>query len=157
MAPSLVPRPRDLGDPAYQKQVSDEALFRVISEGTKGMPGTADVLGVPERKAVIAFVRLLSPGYELYDRFCEVCHGGRGIPPEVAQEELFGGVFGKAPTHMPVFNAKYFQTHTDEQVRGWVRHMLKQNRAVMPHFAGELNAEEVRQILAYLRSLPPLA
>jgi hypothetical protein len=35
--------------------------------------------------------------------------------------------------------------------------MLKQNRAVMPHFAGGLTAKEVRQILAYLRSLPLVA
>jgi len=157
MSPSLVPRPRDLSDPVYQKRVSDEDLFRVISEGTKGMPGTADVLSAPERKAVIAFVRLLSPGYELYDRFCEVCHGSMGLPPEVAQNELFGAVLGKKEPSLPVFNKKYFQTRTDEQLRGWVRHMLKQNRAVMPHFAGELNAEEVRQILVYLRSLPPTA
>jgi mono/diheme cytochrome c family protein len=33
--------------------------------------------------------------------------------------------------------------------------MLKQHRAVMPHFGGDLNAEEIRQILAYLRSLAP--
>jgi hypothetical protein len=55
----------------------------------------------------------------------------------------------------PVFDQKYLKSHTDGQLRGWVRHMLKQNRAVMPHFSGELNAEEVQQILAYLHSLPP--
>jgi mono/diheme cytochrome c family protein len=153
MAASLTPRPRDLGDPAFQSQVKDDALFRIISEGKGAMPGTADVLSVEERRAVIAFVRLLSPGHELYNRFCEVCHGTTGTPPEGAQQEVFDGN-AKAQKRSPVFNAKYMKTHTDKQLRGWVRHMLKQNRALMPHFGGELDAEEVRQILAYLRSLP---
>jgi mono/diheme cytochrome c family protein len=157
MSPSLSPRPRDLSDPAYQKQVSDEELFHIISEGRGAMPGTAEVLSIQERHAVIAFLRLLSPGYELYDRFCQVCHGGMGIPSEVAQQELFGGALGdaSAQSKTPVFNKKYLQTHTDEQLRGWVRHMLKQQSTMMPHFGGDLNAEEVRQILAYLRSFPP--
>jgi len=33
--------------------------------------------------------------------------------------------------------------------------MLKENHTVMPHFSGDLNVEEVHQILAYLRSLSP--
>jgi mono/diheme cytochrome c family protein len=32
--------------------------------------------------------------------------------------------------------------------------MLKQSRTVMPHFAGQLNADEAKQILTYLRTLP---
>lgn len=157
MSPSLSPRPRDLSDPAYQKQAGDADLLHVITEGRGAMPGAKEVLSAEERRAVVAFVRTLSPGNELYDRFCQVCHGSMGVPPEVAQQELFGALVGKSPSQkaMPVFNKKYMQTHTDEQLRGWVRHMLKQHRAVMPHFAGELNAEDVRQILAYLRSLPP--
>jgi mono/diheme cytochrome c family protein len=153
MSPSLSLPLRDLRDPTYQSRVTDEDLFRIISAGKGAMPGTADVLSTDERRAVIAFIRLLSPGYELYDRFCEVCHGALGVPPEVAQQELFGGP--EVQTKTPVFDQHYMATHTDEELRGWTRHMLKQNRAVMPHFAGELDAEEVRQILAYLRSLPP--
>lgn len=157
MSPALVPQPRNLGDPAYQKHVSDEELFKIISEGRGAMPGVADVVSVEDRQAVIAFLRLLSPGFELYDRFCEVCHGSAGIPPEVAQQELFTELLGKTPSQkpLPVFDKQYLQTHTDDQLRGWVRHMLKQHRAVMPHFGGELDAQQVRQILAYLRALPP--
>ncbi len=154
MAAALTPRLRDLGDPAYQSQVKDAALFRIISEGKGAMPSTTEVISEEDRRAVIAFIRLLSPGHELYNRFCEVCHGATGTPPEDAQQELFDGG-GRARKRSPVFNAKYMKTHTDKQLRGWVRHMLKQNRALMPHFGGELDAEEVRQILAYLRSLPP--
>jgi mono/diheme cytochrome c family protein len=157
MSPSLTPQPRNLGDPAYQKHVSDAELFQVISEGRGAMPGVADVVSVEDRHAVIAFLRLLSPGFELYDRFCEVCHGSAGVPPEIAQRELFTELLGKTPSQkpMPVFDKKYMQTHTEDQLRGWARHMLKQHRAVMPHFGGDLDAQQVRQILAYLRSLPP--
>jgi mono/diheme cytochrome c family protein len=154
MSLSLSPRPRDLSDPMYQKGVNDEELLRIITDGRGAMPGVKDVVGVEDRRAVIAFIRLLSPGYETYDRFCEVCHGATGVPPEVVQQELFGELLGgvETRTKTPIFDETYMQTHTDDQMRGWVRHMWKQNRAVMPHFGGELNAEEVRQILAYLRA-----
>ncbi|MBI3245449.1 MAG: c-type cytochrome [Deltaproteobacteria bacterium] len=158
MAPALSPRPRDLTDPLYQKHVSDEALFRIVSDGQGAMPSTTDILSVKERRAVIAFIRLLAPGYETYDRFCAVCHGASGIPLEVTQNELFGDLLDNAAAEAktPVFNKKYMQTHTDDYMRVRAQHMLKQHRAVMPHFGGELTAEEVRQVLGYLRSLPPL-
>lgn len=153
MAPSLPPRPRDLTSPAYQSQVTNEELFNLIRDGKGAMPGVADVLSETEVRAVIAFIRQLSAGYELYDRFCAVCHGTDGHPPAIAIQELLGD--GKNRDVPPVFNQAYMQTHSDEQLRVWVRHMLKQNRAVMPHFAGDLDAESVRKIIAYLRSLPP--
>lgn len=155
MASSLSPQPRDLSDPVYHKQVSDKELFRIISEGRGAMPGVADVISAEDRHAVVTFIRLFSPGYELYDRFCGVCHGATGVPPEIAQKELFEELLGKnAPkSETPIFDKKYMQTHTDAQLREWVRHMLKEHRSVMPHFGGDLNAEQVRQILAYLRSL----
>lgn len=151
MSPSLTPHPRDLTDPQYQKQLKDSDLLRIITDGHGSMPAAGDVLTSEDRRAVVAFVRLLSPGYELYDRFCEVCHGPQGVPPEIAQQELFRGAGAQAKT--PIFDKKYLQAHSDKQLRGWIRHMLKQHQTAMPHFAGELNAEEVRQILTYLRSL----
>jgi mono/diheme cytochrome c family protein len=151
MSPSLTPRPRDLTDAQYQRQLKDSELLRIVTEGHGAMPAAGDVLTAEDRRAVVAFVRVLSPGYELYDRFCEVCHGAQGIPPEVAQRELFSGEGAQAK--MPVFDKKYLQAHNDKQLQGWVRQMLKQYSTAMPHFGGDLNAEDVRQILAYLRSL----
>lgn len=151
MSPSLTPRPRDLTNTKYQKQLKDSELLRIITEGHGSMPAAGDVVTPEDRRAVVAFVRLLSPGYELYDRFCEVCHGAQGVPPEIAQRELFGGAGAQAK--MPVFDKKYLQAHSDKQLHGWVRHMLKQHHTAMPHFGGDLNAEDVRQILTYLRSL----
>jgi len=153
LASTLPAPPRDLSAPFYQQQVTDEALFHIISEGRGAMPGTADVLGVAERKAVVAFVRLLSLGYELYDQYCAACHGPEGRPPDSTLLELLG-VISRWETP-PTFDEAYFRTHAEEQLHAGIKHMLKLNRVVMPHFAGELTADQVRQILGYLRTLPP--
>ncbi len=152
-AAALPAPPRNLSAPAYQSQVHDEELWQVIAHGQGAMPGAAEVLTPEELRAVIAFIRLLSPGYELYDRFCAACHGPDGSPvapslPEDPTADL-------PPVAIPRFDEEYFRTHTDEHIRVWIRHMLTENRTAMPHFSGELNAEEVRQIFTYLRSLPP--
>jgi mono/diheme cytochrome c family protein len=154
MAAALSTPPRDLSDPGYQSRVNDGEIFRIISEGKGSMPGTKDVLSEKEVRATIAFVRVLSPGYEIYDRFCASCHGSDGRPAVLALEELFGQSLGQGEKP-PVFDQTYMRAHTDEQLRVWVRHMVKENQVGMPHFAGDLNAEQVRQILTYLRNLPP--
>lgn len=153
MAPALPAPPRDLSTPPYQTQVRDAELFTIISEGKGAMAGAADVLNAEEIQAVIAFLRLLSPGYELYDRLCAACHGPEGHPPELSPPDAFG--FLLALEGLPTFDDTYFQTHTDQHIRSWIRHMLKENRATMPHFGGELNAGEIREILVYLRTLLP--
>ena len=151
-ARALPSPPRDLSASAYQEQVSDEALFRIIADGKGAMPGTADILTAHEVRAVIAFVRVLSPGYELYTRFCAYCHGFTGQPPPSAQESAGSPHVGKV---IPTFDETYFRTHTSEEVRAGIQHMRKQNRPVMPHFAGQLTADEIGDIVTYLRTLPP--
>ena len=153
LAAALPVPPRDLSTTLSQSQISDEELWRVIADGRGAMPGAADVLTRDELRAVVAFVRLLSPGYELYTRFCAICHGPNGSPiaitlPDPSDADI-------VPAEIPTFDEEYFRIHSEDHVRLWIRHMLKENRTVMPHFSGELNAEEVRQIVAYLRSLPP--
>jgi mono/diheme cytochrome c family protein len=147
----LPPPPRDLNTPPYQNPVSDEELRRVIADGRGAMPGAANVLSTDELHAVMAFVRVLSPGYELYNRFCSVCHGPDGHPPFSNPEDESG--FEIVLEGIPTFDEEYFRSHREEHIRSWTQHMLKENRAVMPHFSGALNAEEARQILVYLRSL----
>ena len=145
--------PRDLSTPPYQQQVSDDELLKIISEGKGAMPGSGDVLSLDDRKAVVAFIRVLSPGYELYDRYCVSCHGTKGRAPDPALLDALG--FPSSQKMPPAFDRAYFQTHTDEQLRPKITHMLKLNRVAMPHFAGELTAEQVREIVIYLRTLSP--
>jgi mono/diheme cytochrome c family protein len=153
MAEQLPAPPRDLSSPMYQHQVDDATLLRIIADGKGAMPGVGDLMNTEQLRAVVAYVRVLSPGYELYSRFCAVCHGIDGHPPEIdteATEEADG-----MPEELPqmAFNQAYFRTHSEEQVRRGVQHMLRQSRAIMPHFSGELTQEQVREILAYLRNL----
>jgi mono/diheme cytochrome c family protein len=145
--------PRDLSTPPYQQQVSDDDLLKLISEGKGAMPGSGDVLSLDDRKAVVTFVRMLSPGYELYDRYCVGCHGTRGKAPDPALLDVLG--FPSSQKMPPAFDRAYFQSHTDEQLRPKITHMVKLNRVAMPHFAGELTAEQVREVVRYLRTLSP--
>ena len=144
--------PRDLSTPPYQHYVTDTELTRIIAEGKGAMPGAREVLDANDVQAVVAFVRLLSPGYEFYDRLCAVCHGLDGQPSGFSPQDIFGYRFSLKG--IPTFDAEYFATHTDEQIQPWIQHMLKSNAAIMPHFSGALDSAEVRQILVYLRSLP---
>jgi mono/diheme cytochrome c family protein len=144
--------PRDLAAPAYQAQVSDGALFRIIADGKGAMPGAADVLTPHEVRAVITFLRVLSPGHELYNRFCAHCHGIEGHPP-VPGSENFGSA--RAGQAIPAFDGAYFRTRAAEQIRAGIQHMRRQSRPAMPHFAPHLAADEVGDIVTYLRTLPP--
>jgi mono/diheme cytochrome c family protein len=151
-ARALAVPPRDLAAPAYQEQVGDEALFHIIAEGKGAMPGAADVLTAHELRAVVAFVRVLSPGYELYNRFCAYCHGFDGHPPASGSESPGAAHSEHA---IPAFDEPYFRTHTSDQIRAGIQHLRKQSRPAMPHFAGQLSADEVSDIVTYLRTLPP--
>ncbi|HEX9871945.1 MAG TPA: c-type cytochrome [Candidatus Tectomicrobia bacterium] len=145
--------PRDLRSPAFQHQVSDADMLRVITDGKGAMPGMGEIMSAKDVQTVVAFVRLLSPAFEQYNRLCAACHGPDGHPPARPLEDTEDdAALEEVPT--VVFNQTYFRTRSEAYVRDWVRHMLRQSRAIMPHFAGELSKDEIRHILAYLRSLP---
>ncbi|HSF33352.1 MAG TPA: c-type cytochrome [Candidatus Tectomicrobia bacterium] len=153
MAQQLPAPPRDLTSPDYQSQVSEADLRRIIANGKGAMPGVGDLMDAEQQQDVVAYVRVLSPGHELYTRFCAVCHGIDGHPPEMDTEAI--GEVEAMPEVLPqvTFNQAYFRMHSEEHIRRGVRHMLQQSRAIMPHFAGELSKEQVGEILSYLRGL----
>lgn len=141
----------DLSASHYQKQHSDQQLLKIITEGKGSMPGAGDALNPEQLNDVVAFVRLLSPGYERYDRFCAVCHGPDGFPVEFVVLDEEGFNFGS--TKIPTFDANYLNARTDAQLRSRIRHMLEDNGENMPHFSEQLEADDVRQILRYLSGL----
>lgn len=137
--------PRDLGDPAFQRATSDAALAAVIEHGHGGMPAPLPMTAT-QRTGLIAFVRMLSPGYTLYDRYCTTCHGddGRGA-----------GAYGDEHGHPTVvFDRAYFRRRDPEQVRAAVWHMLDRERPVMPHLGRELRDDEARAVIDYLKRAP---
>lgn len=144
-----VPLP-DLSAASYQSQHSDADLQHIISQGKNAMPGVADVLSAEEIKAVTAFIRLFSPGYESYDRYCASCHGSDGLPMEfvVPDENQLSIAFENVT--IPSFDTIYLETHTDKQLAARVQHMMEDNRVTMLHFAEGLEENEVRLIYQYL-------
>jgi mono/diheme cytochrome c family protein len=148
-APDAVPGSplpaRDLSDPAFQRATTDAALAAVIEHGHGGMPAPLAITA-KERLGLIAFVRLLSPGYTLYDRYCATCHGddGRG-----------SGTFGEeAGRPTVVFDRAYFRRHDPEHVRAAVWHMLATARPAMPHLGRQIRDDEARAVVDYLKRAP---
>jgi mono/diheme cytochrome c family protein len=141
--PRGVGTPRDLSDPAFQRSVDDDELRVVVEHGRRGMPAIPRHWTESDARALAAFVRLLSPGYERYSRYCAACHGddgrGTGSFAEVSQP----------PT--PVFDHAYFSHHDVEHVRAAVWHMLDEKKPTMPHFRSKLSAGEARAIVEHLK------
>jgi len=138
-------RPRDISDPAFQRATTDKALTAVMTHAHGGMPAPLPMT-TKERTDVIAFVRLLSPGYTLYDRYCATCHGddGRG-----------SGTFGDDSARPTVvFDRAYFRRRDPERVRAAVWHMLDAERPAMPHLDREIRENEARAIIDYLKRAP---
>ena len=151
-ASTILPRgvtklPRDLSDPAYQAATSDATLLARARHGRGAMPAVGNLDIQENADALVAYLRLLTPGYETYSRFCSGCHGddGRGPGVDWATE--------RRP--IVVFDAAYFAGKDPEQLRRQIWHMLDDTSPQMPHMNRVLRPRDVRAILAYLRTLRP--
>ena len=125
--------------------MTDAELKIVVGHGRHGMPALVAPVAASELPALIGFVRLLSPGYALYDRYCAACHGddGHGV----------GSVGEQTRRSTVIFDRAYFRRRDPEQVRTAVWHMLATERPVMPHFRTKLSEVEVRAVIAYLKQV----
>jgi mono/diheme cytochrome c family protein len=140
-------RPRDLSKPEFQAGVTDYELETLVRHGKAGMPALDPPVDAEEAKELRSFVRMLSRGYELYYRYCVSCHGAHGSAGEEKSWDR----------PRVVFDERYFEKNPyPDPVRERIWHMLKGARPPMPHFEATLTPDQVRAILAYLRSLPPL-
>jgi mono/diheme cytochrome c family protein len=142
--PGVLRTPRDLSDPAVQRSISDKELVVRVRHGRKGMP--ALVPRVPKTAAppLAAFVRLLSPGFTLYDTYCANCHGDDGRGAHTTGEAI------QLPT--VVFDRAYFAHRDPEQLRASVWHMVAQEKPAMPHYRWTLSNEQAAAIIEYLKS-----
>lgn len=144
--PEGVKAPRDLGSEEFQKSLDDEALLSAVQHGRKGMPALVPRLLGHEAENVLAFVRILGPGFESYTKFCGHCHGDDGVgignfDPSVGAPEV-------------TFDKDYFARVDPVRFHESVWHMLATQKPSMPHFRKQLTEAEARAIIAYLRSLP---
>jgi len=136
--------PRDLSDPEFQRSMNDKELTTAVRHGRKHMPALTPRVTTDEAKELAQFVRLLSPGFELYSRYCANCHGddGRGV-------RLSGEVMRLPKV---VFDRAFFKAHDSDELRTTVWHMLAEQKPVMPHFRPLLSDAEARAIIEYLKS-----
>jgi mono/diheme cytochrome c family protein len=143
--PPGVRAPRDLSDPDYQGKMTDQELLIAVRHGRDHMPALVPRVPEAEGPALVAFVRVLSPGFELYSRHCAACHGddGRGVGSFIESLQV--------PT--VIFDQAYFRRREPEQIRHAVWHMVGEHKPVMPHFRWNLTEAEARAIVEYLRKV----
>jgi mono/diheme cytochrome c family protein len=136
--------PRDLSDPAFQRDTSDDALRVLVRHGREGMPPLTPAVKDADAAALAAYVRLLSPGYELYVRFCANCHGdnGRGAENLTATK-----------TKPIVLDEAYFAAHDHEHVANAVWHMMGEKKPQMPHLRRNVSETAAQAIINFLKSL----
>lgn len=141
--------PRDLASAAFQKSVDDAQLLEVVRHGRAGMPAIPPLATDAQAHDLVAYVRLLSPGFAYYSLWCGGCHGDDGKGD---------GVFAHgADAPGVVLDRKYLTSQDPEELRRNVLHMLERQEAAMPHFARELTEKQARAIVDYLRAAGPLA
>jgi mono/diheme cytochrome c family protein len=135
--------PADL--PTATTRYTDPALAGVIRDGVGGMPPMGDLLDPSEMNELLAYVRLLSPGYRLYDTYCASCHGddGRGVDAEDALAPAFAG---------PALDPTRLARLRPEAQRAKVLHMFERERGLMPHFRNILDDAQLADIVVYLRA-----
>lgn len=145
--PPGVGQPRDLSASDFQARAHDEGIARTIREGHGSMPGLVPRVPVADVPALVAFVRLLSPGFEGYTRYCAACHGddGRGSGVRYGDDG--------APVPTVVLDRAYLKHHDFEHVRAAVWHMLDEHRPEMPHLRATLSEADAHAIVEYLKSV----
>jgi mono/diheme cytochrome c family protein len=135
--------PPDLSAPAFQRGIDDDQLVQAVRHGRPGMPAIPALSDAADARALVAFLRMLSPGFELYRRHCASCHGDDGHPAREFVE----------PRHRPtvVFDRAWHARRDPTQLRAAVSHMLEERQPGMPHFRRSLSDAEARAILRHLR------
>jgi mono/diheme cytochrome c family protein len=121
----------------------DEELVLAVRHGRPGMPPIPTLRSDADASTLVAFVRVLSPGFELYSRHCASCHGDDGHP----QRDFV------APRQRPavVFDRAWLTRRDPTQLRAAVSHMLEERHPSMPHFRSTLTEPGARAIVQYLR------
>jgi mono/diheme cytochrome c family protein len=136
--------PIDLRTSRFQESMSDAELIASFRHGEGTMPAVPPRLSKEQSRQMVAFLRLLSPGFETYSFYCAPCHGddgrGRGYLPRD----------GEAPG--VVFDEAYFAKADPDVLRAKVWHMMDAGGGGMPHFEGAASEERVRAIIEYLQS-----
>jgi high-affinity iron transporter len=152
-ARGMNPRPPALGNRVVVHDVSPATMFRIVSVGIAGTPmtGYAATLTPEQRWNVVSYLvslrttpQRLAEGEGLYTQRCMQCHGALGAGD---------GAFARALTRLPqeIGSFAWQAAHSDLQLETVVRDGLA--GTAMPS-AQELSPQQLRNVVAYLRTLP---
>ncbi len=141
--PAGVRQPRDLSSAEVRQSLAGEALEVAVRHGREHMPALTPRVAARDVPPLVAFVSLLSPGYEKYTRYCSSCHGDDGR----------GGHLPVDGLRLPqvTFNRAYFSRTDPEVLRSRIWHMAKEEKPAMPHYRERLTPEEAAAIVEWLR------
>ena len=139
--------PPDLSGRKFQRSVTDDDLVRAVRHGRRGMRAIPTLRSDADARALVAFVRVLSPGFELYSRHCAACHGDDGHPQRQFVESR------QRPT--VVFDRAWLARRDPTQLRAAATHMLEERQPSMPHFKTVLSEPEAHAIVRFLRGNRP--
>ena len=145
-APS--PGPLDLTDPSLQRRLDDDAIRRLVRRGHGGMPVTGSSRP-PRRHDLLAFVRVLSPGFIRYFRYCAP------LPRQRRARARRDAADVKRPT--VTFDAAYFAAVDQRDLETAVWHMVELQTPRMPHMGAMLDEDQVRAIVEWLKREDRLA
>ncbi len=137
----------DLSDATFQSTTTDERLRGLVIDGHAPALRARLKLTASETAAVVVYLRLLSPGYELFSRFCSNCHGDTGHPGPVPADTTTG----ERPTLS--FDEAYFAKHDSAYVRDRIWHMIGQEKPHMPHLRHEVSETAAAAIIQFLKGL----
>lgn len=135
--------------PDFQKAHGDDELIGfALGRRHPAVDAFTPVGDEADARALLAYLRLLSPGFARYSLWCAGCHGddGRGK-----------GVFanGIDDPNM-VLDRKWLDAQDPAKLRQQVMHVFLGEDPAVPHYQRELTEGQARAILAALRgSAPP--
>lgn len=149
----LNPKPAPIGDPKLVASVTPAIMYRIVSVGVSGTPmaGFAGVLTPQQRWNLVSYIVTLratqaqvGTGEGLYVQGCAQCHGVTG-----AGDGEFAHALSKQPPEIGTFGWQVGRT--DDTLAQLIRAGVP--GGAMPA-AAELSDGEIRDIVAYLRTLP---
>jgi high-affinity iron transporter len=152
-ARGMNPKPPAIGDSQTMRDVSPATMYRIVSVGIAGTPMTGYAAGfTPEQRwNIVSYLmslrttpQQLAEGEGLYTQKCMQCHGGLGAGD---------GAFARALTRLPqeIGSFAWQAAHSDEQLASVIQHGIP--GTAMPS-ATELSPQQVRSVVAYLRTMP---
>jgi high-affinity iron transporter len=147
------PKPPAVGNAATMRDVSPATMYRITSVGMTGtpMPGFAAQMTPEQRWNIVSYLMSLratpqqrAEGEGLYTQRCMQCHGALG-----AGDGAFARALSRLPEEIGSFS--WQASHNDVDLEHVVRNGSP--GTAMPA-APELTPVQLRNVVAYLRTLP---